>query len=176
MKAQDRHGHSVSKARREICDEVSTASHAVPLLDEMSALDFQLASVQLHHSCPFEPVSLIAAASSQEQWRIKSNYAENVCTVSKYCKGTARAVFKKIEPAGNRRRAHRILECGYAQLWESRWVLNESAMHAMVMLLHRLGWLAFWLVAVFVVLFVGGLALGLVAWMIDRLTDFGDKH
>jgi hypothetical protein len=55
-------------------------------------------------------------------------------------------------------------------------VLGESAMHAMVMLLHGLGWLAFWLVAVFVVLFVGGLALGLVTWMIDRLTDFGDRH
>jgi hypothetical protein len=49
-----------------------------------------------------------------------------------------------------------------------------SAMHVIVMLLHGLGWLAFWLLAVLVVLLVFGLAVGLVAWMIDRLT-FDDK-
>jgi hypothetical protein len=49
-------------------------------------------------------------------------------------------------------------------------------MHAIVMLLHGLGWLAFWLIAVLVVLSVGGLALGLVAWMIDRPTTFGDDR
>jgi hypothetical protein len=49
-------------------------------------------------------------------------------------------------------------------------------MHAIVMLLHGLGWLAFWLIAVVAALLVLGLALGLVAWMIDRLTTFGDDR
>jgi hypothetical protein len=49
-------------------------------------------------------------------------------------------------------------------------------MHIIVILLHGLGWLAFWLVAVIVVLVAGGLAIALVAWMIDRLSTFDDKH
>jgi hypothetical protein len=49
-------------------------------------------------------------------------------------------------------------------------------MHAMVMLLHGLGWLAFWFVAVLVVLLAGGLALGLVAKAIDLLTNYDDKR
>jgi len=48
-------------------------------------------------------------------------------------------------------------------------------MHLIVMLLHGLGWLAFWLIAVVVVLLVAGLALGVLAWMIDRLTRFDDR-
>ena len=47
-------------------------------------------------------------------------------------------------------------------------------MRAIMMLLHGLGWLAFWLLAVLVVLLILGLALGFVAWMIDRLTRFDD--
>jgi hypothetical protein len=49
-------------------------------------------------------------------------------------------------------------------------------MHVIVMLLHGLGWQAFWFVAVLVVLLAGGLALGLVAWTIDRLTTFDDRR
>jgi hypothetical protein len=68
------------------------------------------------------------------------------------------------------------MRCGeiYLRRPDAREAGTVERVHVIVMLLHGLGWLAFWLLAVLVVLLVFGLAVGLVAWMIDRLT-FDDK-